>query len=154
MAAPVAAGVMVILDPLRRRSGDRELIRVTTLQSVPEDGRPRKFVVVDSRSDAWTVSPSAPVGAIYLRRTGPKAVQALNVVCPHLGCFVDFVGSQNGYFCPCHNSAFAMDGSVSDPDSPSPRGLDELEVEIRNETEVWVRFQNFLTSHKRKIPVA
>ena len=36
----------------------------------------------------------------------------------------------------------------------APRGLDGLEVEIRNEKEVWVKFQNFQTGHARKIPVA
>jgi Rieske Fe-S protein len=57
------------------------------------------------------------------------------------------------FSCPCHDSAFALDGEVSDPDSPSPRAMDELEVEIRNEDEVWVRFQNFLPGREEKVPV-
>ena len=32
--------------------------------------------------------------------------------------------------------------------------LDGLQVEIRNEKEVWVKFQNFQTGHSEKIPVA
>ncbi len=154
MAAPLASGLMVILDPLHRRSEQKGLILVTTLNSVPEDGAPRKFVVVSSHSDAWNRNPSVPVGAVYLRRTGPNSVQALNVVCPHAGCFVDYAAGGQGYSCPCHNSAFALDGRISDPKSPSPRGLDELQVEIRNGSEVWVKFENFLAGHERKIPVA
>jgi menaquinol-cytochrome c reductase iron-sulfur subunit len=151
---PVAAGVMVVVDPLRKKAGENSIVRVTTLDLLPENGVPRKFAIVASQTDAWTQSPSAPIGAVYLRRTGPKTVKAFNVVCPHLGCFVQFESAQQGYVCPCHNSTFALDGSIRDPRSPSPRGLDELEVEIRNETEVWVKFQNFLTSQSRKIPVA
>jgi menaquinol-cytochrome c reductase iron-sulfur subunit len=154
MVVPVVSGLMVVFDPLRRKVGQRAAIRVTSLNSVPEDGLPRKFVVVSDQSDAWNHNPSVPVGAVYLRRTGAKSVQAFNVVCPHAGCFVDFVAARRSYLCPCHNSAFGLDGNITDPKSPSPRGLDELEVEIRNETEVWVHFQNFLAGHERKMPIA
>src|SRR5262249_22598336 len=129
-------------------------LRVTSLRSVPEDGLPRKFSVVSSHVDAWNRDPAVLVGAVYLRRTGANTVQAFNVVCPHAGCFVDFVPARKNYICPCHNSAFGLDGKISDPRSPSPRGLDELEVQIRNDNEVWVKFQNYLAGHERKIPVA
>ena len=69
------------------------LTRVTTLDSIPNDGLPRKFPIIASRTDAWNKFPDAPIGAIYLRRTGEKKVEALNVVCPHAGCFVDFKSS-------------------------------------------------------------
>ncbi len=154
LLAPVASGVMVVLDPLREKSEQSTLVQITSLQSLPEDGLPRKYVVVSSHVDAWNRTPAIPIGAVYLRRTGPKSVQALNVVCPHAGCFVDYVAARKGFHCPCHNSSFGLDGKVDDPKSPSPRALDELPVEIRNETEVWVRFQNFLAGHAQKIPVA
>jgi Rieske Fe-S protein len=153
MAAPLVSGVMVILDPLRRKSEQKGSIRVTFLNSIPEDGLPRKFTVIASQSDAWNRNPSVPIGAVYLRRTGPKTIQAFNVVCPHAGCFVDLMPGGKQYLCPCHNSSFALDGKINDPKSPSPRGMDELEVEIRNENEVWVKFQNFLAGHEEKIPV-
>jgi menaquinol-cytochrome c reductase iron-sulfur subunit len=152
MVAPLFSGLMVILDPLRRKSEQNALIPVTSLRSLPEDGLPRKFVVKATHSDAWNRNPDVPIGAVYLRRTGPKSVQALNVVCPHAGCFVDFVPGRKGYLCPCHNSTFTLEGKISDPKSPSPRGLDELQVEIRDE-EVFVHFQNYLAGHEQKIPV-
>jgi menaquinol-cytochrome c reductase iron-sulfur subunit len=154
MVAPLAAGLMVVLDPLRRKLEKNAFILVTSLRSVPEDGLPRKFTVVASHSDAWNRDPSVPIGAVYLRRTGPNGVQAFNVVCPHAGCFVDFVAARKMYICPCHNSTFGLNGSISDPKSPSPRGLDELEVQIRNDNEVWVKFENFLAGHEKRIPVA
>jgi menaquinol-cytochrome c reductase iron-sulfur subunit len=154
MVAPLAAGLMVVLDPLRRKSEQNAFLLVTSLPSLPEDGLPRKFVVVSSHTDAWNRNPSMPVGAVYLRRTGPKSIQAFNVVCPHAGCFVDYVAARQSYICPCHNSVFALNGKISDPKSPSPRSLDELQVELRNDTEVWVRFENFLAGHEQKIPIA
>jgi Rieske Fe-S protein len=86
-------------------------------------------------------------------RTSDTAVEALNVVCPHAGCFVDFHADKKGFYCPCHNSLFHMDGKIGDPKSPSPRGLDTLSVEVRD-NEVWVEFQNFRTGTAHKIPMA
>ncbi|MHB8524352.1 MAG: QcrA and Rieske domain-containing protein [Limisphaerales bacterium] len=151
---PAAAGVFVFLDPLRRKSGASGFSRVASLETLPDDGLPRKFTVVADRTDAWNRFPQVPVGAVYLRRTGDKTIQAVNAVCPHAGCFVDFVAARNGYFCPCHNSSFTPDGRIDDPKSPSPRGLDALPVEIRDETEIWVKFQNFRAGQAEKVPLA
>ena len=149
--APVAAGIPMLLDPLRRSVGASVAIKVGTLDSLPNDGVPRKFAIVADRSDAWNKFPQVPVGAVYLRRTGEMAVQAFNVICPHAGCFVDYVPERNGYLCPCHNSTFGLDGKISDPKSPSPRGLDDLKVEIRIGGELWVEFKNFIPGHAEKV---
>jgi Rieske Fe-S protein len=150
---PLISGLIVFLDPLRRKSQASEFLSVASLNALPEDGSPRKFSVVASRTDAWNKSPRTPIGAVYLRRAaGAKTVQALNVVCPHAGCFVDYNPDAKGYHCPCHDSTFALTGQISSPSSPAPRGLDELEVEIRNENEVWVKFQNFQAGQAKKTP--
>jgi menaquinol-cytochrome c reductase iron-sulfur subunit len=151
---PFLASLTVILDPLRRRAESGDFVRVASLGALSEDGSPRKFTVVADRIDAWNKFPQTAIGAVYLRRTGDTKVEALNVVCPHAGCFVDFIAARRGYFCPCHNSTFGLDGKISDPRSPSPRAMDSLPVEIRNGSEVWVRFQNFEAGKKEKIPVA
>jgi menaquinol-cytochrome c reductase iron-sulfur subunit len=153
VVAPVVAGLCVFLDPLRRKSESGASVLVANLNSLPEDGEPRKFSVLATRVDAWNRTPNVPIGAVYLQRLKDNKVRALNVVCPHAGCFVDYRSANNNYFCPCHNSSFALDGKVLDPKSPSPRGLDELPVEIRNGTEVWVTFQNFRAGVHEKIPV-
>ncbi len=148
---PVCAGLAVLLDPLRRKGGAVNNIRVTSLEALPKDGTPRKFPILAGRTDAWNRYPDAPIGAVYLRRTADGKVQALNVVCPHAGCFVDFRENTKSFFCPCHNSSFSVDGRIEDPKSPSPRAMDELQVEVKG-AEVWVRFQNFRTGHAQKIP--
>lgn len=152
LAAPAAAGLRVFLEPLRAHTGSAGWTRVTRLSALPADGVPRRFVIVAEHRNAWTRQPARPVGAVYLRRTGEQAVQALHATCPHAGCLVDFAPARGGFLCPCHNSTFAADGAVNDPASPSPRGLDTLEVEIRDGAEVWVRFQNFRAGVREKIP--
>jgi len=151
---PLAAGLAVFLDPLRRRSKDGDFVMVGSLTALPPDGTPRKFSVVTSHQDAWNKLPNVPIGAVYLRRTGEKTLQAFNVVCPHAGCFVDYVAGRKGFLCPCHNSTFALNGKINDPKSPAARGLDELEYEIRGDTEIWVKFQNFRAGGVEKVPQA
>jgi menaquinol-cytochrome c reductase iron-sulfur subunit len=150
---PFAAGLALWLDPVRRKAqAGGQLVRVAPLSALPDDGVPRKFNVLASRVDAWNKSPESVVGAVYLRRVKGEKPRAFNVVCPHAGCFVDYMESKSSYLCPCHNSTFAVDGKINDPRSPAPRGLDELEVEVRPNSEVWVKFQNFRAGVTDKIP--
>ena len=151
---PAAAGTMVLVGPLRAKAGGGTLIKVAQLESLPVNGPPQLFQVQAERVDAWTKHPVTGIGLVFLQRTGEKEVRVLQASCPHLGCAVEFRGQINGFFCPCHNSSFAIDGQINDPNSPSLRGMDLLGVEIRGEGEVWVRFQNFMAGIAEKIPVS
>lgn len=151
--APALAGVATLLDPLRRSQDDQAMVMVTKLPVLPADGVPRKFTVSTDRVDGWTTYQNTPVGAVYLRRTEENELRCLSVVCPHAGCFVNLAPSGNFFTCPCHRSRFALDGSIADPASPSPRGMDELECEIRDNGEVWVRYQNFQPGQEHKVPI-
>ena len=135
----------------KKNSGPGAAIRVASLNALPDDGIPRKFPVIAAKVDAWNKFPQVPVGAVYLVRKGGK-VSALNVVCPHAGCFVDYKADRQCYLCPCHNSTFAVDGRINDKNSPSPRDMDPLEVQVRG-TEIWVEFQNFEAGKHERIPV-
>jgi menaquinol-cytochrome c reductase iron-sulfur subunit len=151
---PLGAGLKVFLDPLHRKSSTSGAVWVTSLDALPDDGEPRKFPVLATRVDAWNRATQVPIGAVYLRRTQEGKVSAFNVVCPHAGCFVDFLPARSSYLCPCHNSTFTLAGKIADRSSPAPRGLDSLDVEIRGGKEVWVTFQNYLAGRAEKIPVA
>jgi len=148
---PLAAGVVTMLDPLHKKSSTGGFRFVASLQALPEDGLPRKFDVIADLVDAWNRVPNVPIGAVYLRRTGPATVEALNVICPHLGCFVEFKAQRGSYLCPCHLSSFSLDGAISNANSPSPRAMDTLDAKIRNQTEVWVKFQNYQTGKAAKV---
>jgi len=149
---PIMAALAVLLDPLRRREQGTGLwVRVVPLAALPNNGVPQKFAVSADRTDAWNKYPNVPVGAVYLRRTGPETVAAFNAICPHAGGFIDYAEPCHCFVCPLHNSRFGLDGSIQDPKSPSPRPMDSLEVEIRGD-EIWVRFEDFQAGIRRKIP--
>ncbi len=151
---PALAGIVAFFNPLKQKSQAGEFRRVASLDMLPEDGTPQKVSIVADRTDAWNRFPNEPVGAVFLRRRRDGEVEALNVVCPHAGCSVQYQPGEDKLFCPCHAASFGLDGERLDETSPSPRDLDRLEAEIRNGTEVWVRFQNFRTGIPEKVPEA
>ncbi len=152
---PAVSGLLVFFDPLKRKQAKGgKPIRVATLEAIPADGKPHRFPVVDTRRDAWNVYPPQPIGAVYLQRTSEsEPPKAFSAICPHLGCAVDYKASRGVYVCPCHNSVWTIDAERVNPATcPAPRDLDELEVEIRNDSEVWVSYQRFRSGLEKKIP--
>jgi menaquinol-cytochrome c reductase iron-sulfur subunit len=152
LAAPLGAVVVVLANPLRAR-GVPLAVKLTALSALPVGGPPLLFQVVTERRDAWTKFPANAIGSVFLKRTGEREIVAFNSTCPHLGCSVEFRQERDAFYCPCHDSEFARSGEVRGV-SPSRRGLDTLEVEIRNDSEVWVYFQNFKPGIAEKVPVS
>ncbi len=150
LAIPAAAGAVSFLNPLRQKGSAGKLLRLANLETLPEDGTPRKFPVVMDRTDAWSHFANEPVGAVFLRRT-KDGVEALQVICPHAGCYVGFDEANKRFYCPCHQASFDLDGKRLDEKSPSPRDLDMLEVELRNKNEVWVKYETFRTGTPQKV---
>jgi menaquinol-cytochrome c reductase iron-sulfur subunit len=157
-------GIAYLTDPLRRRrggnngaNGDAALRALPVTFDELEVGVPRQFPVVDERRDAWVKYPPEPIGAIWLVRqpkgTEPK-VLAFSAECPHLGCAVNLSADRHSFVCPCHASAFALDGARSN--RIPPRALDRLAVEpIQDEkAPIRVRFERFRTGIEEKIPLA
>ena len=157
LAVPAVVGIVASLNPLRQKSQAGLELRLTSLDALPEDGTPRRFPIIADRTDAWNRFPNEPIGAVFLRRTGAKSVEAIQTVCPHAGCSVQFTSggdeadADGKYFCPCHAASFDLAGKRLDETSPSPRDLDTLEVEIRNGIDVWVKFKEFQTGTAKKV---
>lgn len=162
---PVLAGLGVVFHPLRRREKraasadgtDNDFIRVCSLSALPADGIPHAFPVMTVVEDAWSRTPGQRVGMVYVRHeeeeAGPKII-AFTAECPHLGCSVDFNGEEKYFECPCHVSAFSLDGAKEA--GPSLRGLDPLETKITGEEgqqDVWVKFERFRTGIAERIPI-
>ncbi|HUT09950.1 MAG TPA: Rieske (2Fe-2S) protein [Thermoguttaceae bacterium] len=150
LLVPAILGIVSFFNPLRQKSTIRGFRKVTMLDVLPEDGMPRKFPVMADLVDAWNKLPNQPIGAVFLRRTGKDQVEAINVICPHAGCAVQYADSPEGgkYFCPCHSASFNINGTCLDESSPSPRPLDKLDVDLeklQTTGEVWVDFKNFKT---------
>ena len=60
-----------------------------------------------------------------LLKRDEKGIQAVSLVCTHLGCIVA-VKDAGGFECPCHGSKFDTKGRVVA--GPAPKGLNWIEV--------------------------
>ncbi len=175
VAVPSTLGGLFFLDPILRKkksastggATDGEVakkdeagfIRLdVTRDSIPQDGTPVSITVKDDLVDAWNMFRDVPVGNIWLRKVGDGPILAFNTVCPHLGCSVDYKPAENHFFCPCHTSAFDLNGKKTN--KIPPRDMDVLEVSMRtngqedtNGLEIWVKFQNFQGGKSDKIAI-
>ena len=158
---PLVVGLLVFLDPLRKRKKRNEKAQTDGpegfLKVAPLDGllvgKTRRYTITDDLIDAWNLFPQEPVGAVYLYRKSESEVIALNVECPHAGCPVDFSPDRKVYQCPCHDSSFKISGEIANAGSPSARALDSLEIDPGKlqAGEVWVKFQSFQSGTAKKI---
>ncbi|MGF1505004.1 MAG: Rieske 2Fe-2S domain-containing protein [Chloroflexi bacterium] len=64
--------------------------------------------------------------------TTPAGLVALYKVCTHLGCLYKWVPNNDRFECPCHGSKFTKQGEWIE--GPAPRGLDQMAVEILDES--------------------
>ncbi len=64
-----------------------------------------------------------------------RGVFAQTAVCTHLGCLTRPNPGNDGFFCPCHGSRFALDGKVLK--GPAPLPLEHYKIE-RREDHLWV----------------
>ncbi len=120
------------------------------LSALPDDGRPQSFTVRADRVDAWNFYPRQPIGKVWLRRLPGDQLIAFNMICPHLGCDIDFRSAQSDFYCPCHASRFDLDGKREN--QIPPRNMDTLPTRIVN-GQIEVKFQNFRGATADKVPV-
>ncbi len=154
--SPVAAGLAFFADPLLRRrptmkgASSDGFLPVAKKSELPVDGTPVRFALLADKVDAWNVFPHQTIGTVYLRLINDQVI-AFNDVCPHLGCKIDYKPATKSFFCPCHASAFNLDGEKTNP--IPPRGMDTLEVRIDDGGQVWVKYINFQRGKAEKVPV-
>ncbi|NNC88280.1 MAG: Rieske 2Fe-2S domain-containing protein [Akkermansiaceae bacterium] len=148
IAVPAAIGLIAVSDPLMKATQGGVVVRLTSIDALPEDGTPQIFKVVADKTDAWTTYKNLPLGLVFASRTADGKVVVFSASCPHAGCAVEYRNTEDlgkHYYCPCHASYFKIDGAIGNEDSPAARGLDTLEVDEEKlaDGEVWVRFQKF-----------
>jgi len=151
LAVPTLSALAAFLSPWRQRSQTGNWIRVASKAALPADGSPQHCPVISDRSDAWNRYPDEAIGAIFLYRGKNDEVLALQSICPHNGGCVSYDPEKKNFYCPSHGALFDPQGVRLDQKSISPRDLDSLEVEIRDGTEVWVKFEKFQDGTPQKI---
>lgn len=115
-ALVMGEGVLIGLSFLAPRVGKGEF------GSVIEAGAADSFA-------AGSVTPFSE-GRFFLVRLADGAFLALYRRCTHLGCSVPYDPLRGEFVCPCHGSAFSMDGQTLNP--PAPRPLDAFPVAVQD----------------------
>ena len=88
--------------------------------------------------DGWEKTASNKV--VYVTKSASGQLEVLSAVCPHLGCSVQWAGSEHKFVCPCHGATYSPDGARLG--GPAPRGMDSLESQVQN-GRLMVRYQSF-----------
>ena len=151
LAVPTLSALAALLNPWRQKSEAGNWVRVASKAAIPVGAPPQRCPVVADRSDAWNGYPAEAVGAIFLSQTSDDQFLALQTICPHNGGCVSYDPQKKNFYCPSHGALFDLQGRRLDQKSVSPRDLDSLQVEIRDGTEVWVKFERFQDGAARKI---
>ena len=127
-AAMTIPAVAYIVGPALKRDTDEDWIRLGSASKV-ELGTPTLFKAKIERQTGWIVSETELT--IYVLTDDGRNFVAMSNTCTHLGCRVRWIDDQQQFFCPCHNAAFAKDGSVLN--GPPPRPLDQYEVKVEDD---------------------
>lgn len=144
-------GIGLLIEPLGKHSRKGRRRRLVKLNDLDVD-EPRKIVITDRRTDAWTRYPEGPIGSVWMIRRADGKVDVFSVTCPHLGCPVDHLTAEKKFFCPCHEGSYAEDGSIIE--GPQQRGMDRLDVtieDVKGEKWVSVIFERFELGTQEKI---
>jgi len=126
------------LDPLWRTTSEVLWSDVGAAADFTSVTAPVKVQVAIEQRDGWRkVLSEKPV---YIVKAPDGRPRVLSAVCPHLGCSVAWNDAKGQFVCPCHNGAFAADGTLLS--GPPPRGMDELDARIEG-GRLQVRYQYF-----------
>ena len=145
-----------IVSPLRKKGREESFETLARLKQL-EVGVPRSFAIIEERRDAWVKYPREPVGSVWLIRqagrcqpTGDRSVFR----CPHLGCAVNLTADGKSFLCPCHTSAFNLEGKPEKPCPTPPRWIGSRSSSRQgDDPEVRVKFQRFRTQSEEQIPL-
>jgi Rieske Fe-S protein len=112
-------------------------------------GEPVRVDLIGDKTDGWNRMTNVKIGTVFVVNEG-GSLKAYSAVCPHLGCLVDYEAEEAKFLCACHRSYFSKDGKVES--GPSPRGMDELEIEVHDDV-VSIRYKQFKLGTEKKEPV-
>jgi Rieske Fe-S protein len=103
-------------------------------------GEPKPIVPLDDVAVGGTYLFKYPAqdDPAVLLRLSDREVVAFSQKCTHLGCVVYYESDEERWHCPCHEGNFdARTGAVID--GPPPRALGRIDVEIRDDGQIWAR---------------
>lgn len=138
---PLAEGVEVT-------AGGEEFVVVGKRKEFGSE--PVKVDIFADRVDAWHRIENVKIGSAWVVELDGQ-LTAFSTVCPHLGCAVDYSAEVGKFKCPCHRSAFGLDGTPEE--GPAPRPLDRLEVEEGSDQLISIRYERFKQGSEEQVKV-
>jgi menaquinol-cytochrome c reductase iron-sulfur subunit len=150
VAAPaLRAIVWPLAEDAAVTSGGDEFVVVGKREAFGPD--PVRVDIYADRVDAWNRTQNVKIGSAWVvERDGQ--LHAFSTVCPHLGCAVDYDAETKKFACPCHDSAFGLDGSHEA--GPSPRPLDQLSIEEQKDGKlIAIRYERFKQGVEEKVKI-
>jgi menaquinol-cytochrome c reductase iron-sulfur subunit len=145
--------VRYVLFPVGRKTvtSSTEPIDVMAASALVAGAQPVQVAIVaGEQRDAWGTREKVGVGSVWLSKDRSGRVTAFSGACPHLGCAIALDQTAKVFRCPCHKSAFGLDGQKQA--GPSERGLDPLPVAVEG-GRVKVTFLRFRPDVPERTPV-
>ena len=124
-ALAIPAAAYLLIRP--KGAEDNGLSEVADLDQL-QIGKPEEVIYERKRVDGWHKVTEKT--STWLVRTDEHTVVAFNPACTHLACPYHWDATANQFICPCHGSAFAIDGKVIA--GPAPRPLDRYVAKIED----------------------
>jgi menaquinol-cytochrome c reductase iron-sulfur subunit len=122
-AIAVPASAYLLLPPRTRKGNDWVEVGDLSQLKLKE---PEEVVFRRSRVDGWKVVSEKT--STWLVKLADNDVVAYTPQCTHLGCAYHWEATTKDFLCPCHTSAFSIEGQVLS--GPAPRPLDRYSVKI------------------------
>jgi menaquinol-cytochrome c reductase iron-sulfur subunit len=119
----VPAAIYLLFPPKARK--EAEWVETADLASLLV-GTPTEISFQRNRVDGWKVISEKATAWVVKQNDGQ--VIAFTPNCTHLGCAYHWDDASHTFVCPCHTSAFSIDGKVLG--GPAPRPLDRYMVKI------------------------
>ena len=120
----VAAAYLILPRKHKVSAGWTEATDLSKLQ----EGKPAEVIFDRVRKDSWRVSTEKTTA--WILKKSEQEVVAFAPSCTHLGCAYKWDDSAKNFMCPCHTSAFSVEGKVLS--GPAPRPLDRYDVRLDN----------------------
>ena len=120
-ALAVPAALYLLVKPKSQAKGNWvEAADLSQLQV----RKPEEVVFRRSRVDGWRVLNEKATA--WVVKMDDQNVIAYSPQCTHLGCAYHWDEKDKTFICPCHTSAFSIDGKVLA--GPAPRPLDRYAI--------------------------
>jgi len=122
-ALSLPAAIYLLLPPRARKEG--QWVEAGEVARLPLR-TPEEVVFRRNRVDGWKVTSEKTTA--WVVRTSEKDVVAFAPQCTHLGCAYHWDARNGNFLCPCHTSAFSVEGKVLS--GPAPRPLDRYQSRV------------------------